>query len=144
MQRRHLITACLALSSPLAALAQAAFPGRPLTIVVPATPGGAIDLSARLIGAKLSVALGQPVAIDNLGGASGMLGTDRVAKAAPDGHTLALVASSHAINPSMYKKLPFDTAQVLRAGGADPCGAAGAGGQQQRAGARRCPSWSPT
>ena len=49
------------------------------------------------------------MAIDNKGGAAGMLGSDMVAKAAPDGHTLALVASSHAINPSMYKKLPFDT-----------------------------------
>ena len=109
MKRRHCIAACLALAAPLGVFAQAVFPSKPLTIVVPATPGGAIDLTARLIGAKLSLALGQPVAIDNLGGAAGMLGTDRVAKAAPDGHTLALVASSHAINPSMYKKLSFDT-----------------------------------
>ena len=85
------------------------YPNKPITIVVPATPGGAIDLAARLIGAKLTAAWGQPVAIDNKGGAAGMLGSDMVAKAAPDGHTLALVASSHAINPSMYKKLPFDT-----------------------------------
>jgi tripartite-type tricarboxylate transporter receptor subunit TctC len=86
-----------------------AWPSKPITIVVPATPGGAIDLAARLIGAKMTAAWGQPVSIDNKGGAAGMLGTDLVAKAAPDGHTLALVASSHAINPSMYKKLPFDT-----------------------------------
>ena len=92
-----------------AAVAQTTFPSKPITIVVPATPGGAIDLAARLIGAKLTAAWGQPVAIDNKGGAAGMLGSDMVAKAAPDGHTLALVASSHAINPSMYKKLPFDT-----------------------------------
>ena len=85
------------------------YPNKPITIVVPATPGGAIDLAARLIGAKLTAAWGQPVAFDNKGGAAGMLGSDMVAKAAPDGHTLALVASSHAINPSMYKKLPFDT-----------------------------------
>ncbi len=85
------------------------FPTRPITIVVPASPGGAIDITARLIGAKLSAAWGQPVNIDNKAGATGTLGTDFVAKAAPDGHTLALVASSHAINPSMFKKLPFDT-----------------------------------
>ncbi len=75
----------------------------------PASPGGAIDLSARLIGAKLSAAYGQPVTIDNKTGATGILGTDARAKAAPDGHTLALVASSHAINPGMYAKLPYDT-----------------------------------
>ncbi|MEN9891509.1 MAG: hypothetical protein RLY78_1804 [Pseudomonadota bacterium] len=96
------------LALPTAAQAQG-FPSRPITIVVPATPGGAIDITARLIGAKLAAAWGQPVAIENKAGAAGMLGSDTVAKAAPDGHTLALVASSHAINPSMYRKLPFDT-----------------------------------
>ena len=94
----------------LAPIARAqTYPGKPITIVVPATPGGAIDLTARLVGARLTAAWGQPVIIDNKGGAAGMLGSDVVAKAAPDGHTLALVASSHAINPSMYEKLPFDT-----------------------------------
>ncbi len=98
----------------LAAGAQAqqaaqAFPNKPITIVVPASPGGAIDIAARLIGARFTAAWGQPVTIENKGGAAGMLGSDFVAKAAPDGHTLALVASSHAINPSLYKKLPFDT-----------------------------------
>lgn len=113
MERRTALT-LLASASGLvwtgSAQAQAqAFPNKPLTIVVPATPGGAIDLAARLIGARFTAAWGQPVNIDNKGGAAGMLGSDIVAKAAPDGHTLALVASSHAINPSMYKKLPFDT-----------------------------------
>ena len=109
-QRRYLVglLAAAAFVGTPAAFAQT-FPSKPITIVVPATPGGAIDLAARLIGAKLTAAWGQPVAIDNVGGAAGMLGSDRVAKAAPDGHTLALVASSHAINPSLYKKLPFDT-----------------------------------
>lgn len=103
------IGAVSVLAWPLAARAQASFPSRPITIIVPATPGGAIDLNARLVGAKLSAAWGQPVSIENLGGAGGTLGTDRVAKATADGHTLVLVASSHAINPSLYKKLPFDT-----------------------------------
>lgn len=91
------------------AQAQQTFPNKPITIVVPASPGGAIDIAARLIGARFTAAWGQPVNIENKGGAAGMLGSDFVAKAAPDGHTLALVASSHAINPSLYKKLPFDT-----------------------------------
>lgn len=90
-----------------------AYPARPITIIVPATPGGAIDISARLIGARLAAAWGQPVLIENKTGAAGMLGSDLVAKAAPDGHTLALVASSHAINPSIYKKLPFDTLKAF-------------------------------
>ena len=113
MNRRHTLAALTAIAWPPGAMAQAAFPNKPITIIVPATPGGAIDLAARLIGAKLSTAWGQPVAIENVGGAAGMLGSDRVAKAAPDGHTLALVASSHAINPSMYKKLPFDTLKAF-------------------------------
>jgi tripartite-type tricarboxylate transporter receptor subunit TctC len=104
------LAAALALGLTFAGgtLAQA-FPTKPLTIVVPASPGGAIDLAARLIGQKLTEAWGQPVTIDNKSGATGIIGTDFVHKAAPDGHTLALVASSHAINPSMVKKLPYDT-----------------------------------
>jgi len=106
----NLGAAALLAASVLAwpALAQN-FPTRPITIVVPASPGGAIDITARLIGAKLSAAWGQPVNIDNRAGATGTTGTDFVAKAAPDGHVLALVASSHAINPSMFRKLPYDT-----------------------------------
>ncbi|MES2960042.1 MAG: tripartite tricarboxylate transporter substrate binding protein [Pseudomonadota bacterium] len=109
MNRRLTLVALAALTLPISALAQTAFPSKAITIIVPATPGGAIDLAARLIGAKFTAAWGQPVSIENVGGAAGMLGSDRVAKAPPDGYTLALVASSHAINPSMYKKLPFDT-----------------------------------
>jgi tripartite-type tricarboxylate transporter receptor subunit TctC len=107
MQRRTFaLAATLVLAAP--AFAQT-FPTKPMTIVVPASPGGAIDLAARLIGQKFTEAWGQPVVIENKTGATGVIGTDFVAKAAPDGHVLALVASSHAINPSMFKKLPFDT-----------------------------------
>ncbi|GHC81832.1 MFS transporter [Pseudorhodoferax aquiterrae] len=107
MQRRTFaLAATLALAAP--AFAQT-FPTKPMTIVVPASPGGAIDLAARLIGQKFTEAWGQPVVIENKTGATGVIGTDFVAKSAPDGHVLALVASSHAINPSMFKKLPFDT-----------------------------------
>ena len=112
MQRRPFIVLAGASAIAPHVFAQT-FPSKPLTIVVPATPGGAIDLAARLIGAKFTAAWGQPVNIDNKGGAAGMLGSDQVAKAAPDGHTLALVASSHAINPSIYKKLPFDTVKAF-------------------------------
>jgi tripartite-type tricarboxylate transporter receptor subunit TctC len=108
LARRTLALALmLGLAAPLA-MAQA-FPTQGIAIVVPASPGGAIDLAARLIGNKLAEAWGQSVVIDNKAGATGIIGTDLVAKAAPDGHTLALVASSHAINPSMVRKLPFDT-----------------------------------
>ncbi|HSU22483.1 tripartite tricarboxylate transporter substrate binding protein [Comamonadaceae bacterium OTU4NAUVB1] len=124
MRRRTLAaaasaTACaalLAVAGLPAAIAQtapapapAAYPTKQITIVVPASPGGAIDLAARLIGQKLSEAWGQPVVVDNRAGATGIIGTDLVAKSPPDGHMLVLVASSHAINPSMVKKLPFDT-----------------------------------
>jgi len=76
---------------------------------VPASPGGAIDLVARLTGDKMSKDWGKPVVIDNKAGATGTIGTQAVATATPDGHLLALVASSHAINPVMFKKLPYDT-----------------------------------
>ena len=114
MQRRFLIVAgALALAGAVPPALAQNYPSRPITIVVPATPGGAIDLAARLIGARLSADWGQPVSIENIGGAAGMLGSDKVAKATPDGHTLALVASSHAISPSLYKKLPFDTVKAF-------------------------------
>ena len=112
MHRRPLLGLAAVGALAPRAFAQA-FPSKAMTIVVPATPGGAIDLAARLIGAKYTAAWNQPVSIDNKGGAAGMLGSDQVAKAAPDGHTLALVASSHAINPSIYKKLPFDTLKAF-------------------------------
>ena len=106
---RALQLACaLAVAAVLPAQAQT-YPSKQITIVVPASPGGAIDLAARLIGQKLTEAWGQPVVIDNRAGATGIIGTDLVAKSPPDGHMLVLVASSHAINPSMVKKLPFDT-----------------------------------
>ena len=111
MTMKHIalaLVAALVLGGAVPALAQN-FPSKPITIIVPASPGGAIDLAARLIGQKLTDAWGQAVLVDNKAGATGIIGTEVVAKAAPDGHMLALVASSHAINPSMAKKLPFDT-----------------------------------
>jgi tripartite-type tricarboxylate transporter receptor subunit TctC len=85
------------------------FPNRPIRLIVPYPPGGGTDIVGRLLGEKLSASLGQPIVIDNRGGAGGVLGTEVAAKAAPDGHTLLLVPTSHVINPSIYAKLPYDT-----------------------------------
>ena len=85
------------------------FPSKPVRIVVPQTPGGASDALARIVGQKLSEKWGQPVVIDNRAGAGGNIGMDAVAKAMGDGHTLLMsYVGSHAINVSIYKKLPFD------------------------------------
>jgi len=84
------------------------YPSRPVRIVVPATPGGAIDLIARSLAEKLTVSLGQPVVVENKPGASNNLGTDFVAKSPPDGYTLVIVASSHATNKHLFKQMPFD------------------------------------
>jgi tripartite-type tricarboxylate transporter receptor subunit TctC len=84
------------------------YPTRSVTFVVPFPAGGSADTLARLIGAKLSESLGQAVVVENKPGAGGNLGTDAVAKAAPDGYTLLLTPSSIAIAPALYTKLPFD------------------------------------
>ena len=84
------------------------YPARPVRIVVPATPGGAIDLIARSLAEKMTVSLGQPVVVENKPGASNNLGTDFVAKSPPDGYTLVIVASSHATNKFLFKNLPYD------------------------------------
>ncbi|MGZ5179433.1 MAG: Bug family tripartite tricarboxylate transporter substrate binding protein [Ramlibacter sp.] len=89
--------------------AQQAFPTRPVRLVVPQTPGGASDALARIVAQKLSEAWGQSVVVDNRAGAGGNIGMDLVAKAPPDGYTLLMsYVGSHAINPSIYRKLPFD------------------------------------
>lgn len=99
----------LALTTPLAALADGAYPDKPIKFVVPYPPGGGTDVVARIVQQRLQAALGQPIVIDNKGGAGGSLGTDLVAKAAPDGYTVLFTLSSHTINPAIFPKLPFDT-----------------------------------
>jgi tripartite-type tricarboxylate transporter receptor subunit TctC len=84
------------------------YPSRSIKIVVPATPGGAIDLIARLVADKLTLSMGQSVVVENKAGASNNLGTDAVAKSPPDGYTVLIVASSHATNKFLFKQLPFD------------------------------------
>jgi tripartite-type tricarboxylate transporter receptor subunit TctC len=85
------------------------FPTRPIRLVVPYPAGGGTDIVGRILGQKLHESLGQPIVIDNRGGAGGTIGTSLAAKSAPDGYTLLLVPTSHVINPSIYAKLPYDT-----------------------------------
>src|SRR5215510_6821025 len=107
--RRTLELALAAVIGLSSVTAQAqSFPNRQIKIVVPATPGGAIDVIARMVGDKLAIAFGQPVVIENKPGAANNLGTDFVAKSTPDGYTLVIVASSHATNKFLFKQMPFD------------------------------------
>ena len=94
---------------PFAAQAADTYPARPVRIVVPTGAGGVTDVVARVIAQKLGERLGQQVIVDNRPGAGGVLGTNIVATAAPDGHTLALVFPSHAVNPTLVAKLPYDS-----------------------------------
>jgi tripartite-type tricarboxylate transporter receptor subunit TctC len=86
-----------------------AYPGRPLRVVIPFPAGGTTDLNARAIAAQLERQLGQSIVVDNRVGANGIIATELVARAAPDGHTLLYVSSSISLNPSIYRKLPYDT-----------------------------------
>lgn len=95
------------------ALAQQAFPSKPVRIVVPFPPGGATDALARLMADKLAEKWKQPVVVENKPGANTTLGTDVVAKSAPDGHVLGFVTGSHVINPLLTSKLPYDTQKDL-------------------------------
>ncbi|MEI6159416.1 MAG: tripartite tricarboxylate transporter substrate-binding protein [Roseococcus sp.] len=85
-----------------------AFPSRPIRMIVPYTPGGVSDITARLIAEPLAAALGQPVPVENRAGADGVIGTDVIAKSTPDGQTLGLVSVGHPVNAAFYR-LPFDT-----------------------------------
>ena len=84
------------------------WPTKPIRLIVPYPPGGGTDIIARIVQDKLATALGQPLIIDNRGGAAGNIGTELAAKAAPDGYTFLFTLSSHTINPAVYDKLPFD------------------------------------
>ena len=87
---------------------ETAYPVKPLRMIVPNSPGSATDTVARIIALRLAPRLGQPVLVENRGGAGGMIGSDIVAKAAPDGYTIGLVSGTHTVNPSLYAKMPFD------------------------------------
>ena len=107
------LLAAAALSTSLASQAQTPsdYPTKPIKLIVPYPPGGGTDVIARVVQERFQALLGQPVVIENKGGAAGSIGTETAAKAAPDGYTVLFTLSSHTINPSIYPKLPFDTAK---------------------------------
>jgi len=110
---KHLFASALAavlLAAAGIAHAQGGYPGKPVRIIVPFAAGGATDVLARLVGPGLAERLGQPVIVENKVGASGQIGTEAVAKSAPDGYTLLMgTIATHSIQPALLKKLPYDT-----------------------------------
>jgi tripartite-type tricarboxylate transporter receptor subunit TctC len=109
--RSALLAACAcacALALPAPGAAQPAYPSKPISLVVPFSPGGGNDILARALAPRLSQLLGQPVVVENKPGAGGNIGTDAVARATPDGHTLLIASNQATINPALGTKTPFD------------------------------------
>src|SRR6478609_7837257 len=106
------LLACLLAIAHLA-LAQDTWPSRPLRLILPFPPGGGTDILGRLIAERLSASLGQPVVVENRGGAGGNVGAEAAARSAPDGYTIVLVAPSLAISPTLYSKLNYDPVKDL-------------------------------
>ena len=111
MTRNLLRATALIIASSLIALRSFAqpYPNKPIRLVIPFAPGGGTDILARMIAQKLSEALGVPVIADNRPAVDGLVASEAVARAVPDGYTLLIVSSSHAINPAIGRKLPYDT-----------------------------------
>jgi tripartite-type tricarboxylate transporter receptor subunit TctC len=108
LRRRSLLAVPAALMAPALAHGQGAWPSRPVTMVVPYPPGGTTDVLGRMVAEGLSERLGRQVVVDNRSGASGIIGTEYVQKAAPDGYTLVFVSSGHGVLKDLYPNLPFD------------------------------------
>jgi len=104
------LLACALLAAAPLAHAQSDYPSRPVRIIVPFPPGGAADTLARIYGARMSEDWKQPVVVENRPGAGGIIGTEALAKSAPDGYSLEVVTVGHAVNASLMPKLPYDTA----------------------------------
>lgn len=85
------------------------YPNKPIWLVVPFAPGGNADIIVRILLPKMSDELGQPIVIDHRGGAGGIIGTASIVRATPDGYTLLLVSAAHVVNPTVFKKLPYDS-----------------------------------
>jgi len=109
LNRRAGLAACLALAAFGATAAETAYPTKPIRVIVPFAAGSTTDIIARAITDKMSASMGQMLVIDNRGGASGTIGQQAVATAAPDGYTIMIHSSSHTVSPSTFAKLPFDT-----------------------------------
>lgn len=99
--------------SPLSGFAQDNWPSKPITLVVTYPAGGAADMLGRLVAPKMSAVLGQPVVIENRGGGAGQVGAAVVARSKPDGYTLMVDGGGYAINPTLFPKLPYDTAKAF-------------------------------
>ena len=99
----------VAVAAPRIAQAADAWPAKPIQLLIPYPPGGSADLLARPLGAKLQERLGQPIVLDYRPGAGGTIASQTLARSKPDGYTLIMVLAAHAINPSLYPKLPYDT-----------------------------------
>ena len=108
------LLASAALLSSFAAQAQD-YPTKPIRIIVPFTPGSATDIMGRIVGERLNAAWGQPVIVDNKPGAGGSIGIRETARAEPDGYTLVVVSSGHAVNHVLYKDLGYDSLKDLSA-----------------------------
>src|SRR5215212_12010368 len=104
---KSLVAAAALVLSFGSALAQN-YPNKPVHLIVPFAPGGFTDVVARILGQKLSLAMGQQFVVENRAGAGSTIGSDFVAKAPPDGYTLLMVSSTHVISPWIYKSLPYD------------------------------------
>src|SRR5690606_5242501 len=111
MKKPAWLVALVAASAPvMGASAAESYPARPVRMIIPSGAGGITDILGRVLAERLSQSLGQQVIVDNRPGASGIIGSHLVAKAAPDGHTLLMVFPSHTVNQSLYPDIPYDTA----------------------------------
>src|SRR5438132_3425660 len=113
MQRFALLIPLLCAAFTVSAQAPDPYPSKPLRFILPFPPGGPTDILGRLIGERLASSLGQPVVIENRGGAGGNVGAEAAAKSPSDGYTIVLVAPSLAISPSLYAKLNYDPVRDL-------------------------------
>jgi tripartite-type tricarboxylate transporter receptor subunit TctC len=113
LNRRTLVAIAASLALPAAVMAQGAWPSKPIRIVVPFAPGGTTDILARTLAPELTKSLGQPVVVENRGGAGGSIGAGELARSAPDGHTIMVDALAHTVNPHIIRGLPFDYATAF-------------------------------
>lgn len=113
MIRRHLISLCIGFLAVPAAMAQGAYPAKPVKLIVPFAAGGPNDVMARVLAQRLSQETGQSFVVENRAGAGGVIGTDAVAKSAPDGYTLGFISGPFTMAPALVAKMPYDSAKDL-------------------------------